>query len=68
MILIYVRMLSTVSADQTIKIWSVKDREYNLKSNLEGMHIFTIYCVSLMVMMIMMMVMIMMMMMMMMMM
>ena len=29
-------MLATVSADQSIKIWSVKDKEYTLKSTLEG--------------------------------
>jgi len=29
-------MFATVSADQTIKIWSVKGKEYTLKSTLEG--------------------------------
>jgi len=29
-------LLATVSADQSIKIWSVKDKEYTLKSTLEG--------------------------------
>jgi hypothetical protein len=30
-------MLATVSADQSIKIWNVKDKEYTLKSTLDGM-------------------------------